>query len=105
MTQSISGKWLRVAGLTLALAAVVALALIAPVGLRANGDDAIANGDFEGGTTGWSCKSCTLSAGAPAQAGAAGQWTSTSRTARAQLIQTGISLQPNTTYELSFWAS
>lgn len=105
MTKSISGKWLRVAGLTLALAAVVALALVAPVGLRANGDDAIANGDFEGGTTGWSCKSCTLSAGAPAQDGAAGQWTSTSRTARAQLIQTGISLQPNTTYELSFWAS
>src|SRR5690606_7728149 len=57
----------------------------------------------EGGTTGWTCKSCSLSAGAPAQNGAAGQFTTTSRTARGQLMQTGIPLQPNTTYELSFW--
>jgi len=97
-------KWARVLGLALMLAALAAFAFAAPSGLRAEGDNAVANGDFEGGTTGWTCKSCTLSAGGPAQAGAAGQWTTTSRSARAQLFQTGITLQPNTTYELSFWA-
>lgn len=97
-------KWLRVAGLALALTALAVMAFAAPAGLRADGDNAVTNGDFESGTTGWTCKSCSLSAGAPAQNGAAGQFSNTSRTARGQLMQTGISLQPNTTYELSFWA-
>ena len=97
-------KWARVLGLALMMAALAAFAFAAPSGLRADGESAVANGDFESGTTGWTCKSCTLSAGNPAQAGAAGQFTNTSRTARAQLFQTNITLQPNTTYELSFWA-
>lgn len=97
-------KWLKIAGLTLALCALVLLAFSAPAQLRAAGDNAVANGDFEGGTTGWACRNCTLSAGAPAQNGAAGQFTTTSRSARGQLTQTNISLEPNTTYELSFWA-
>ncbi len=97
-------KWARVLGLALMMAALAAFAFAAPSGLRADGESAVANGDFESGTTGWTCKSCTLSAGNPAQAGAAGQFTTTSRTARAQLFQTNITLQPNTTYELSFWA-
>jgi hypothetical protein len=96
-------KWARVLGLALMLAALAAFAFAAPSGLRAEGDNAVANGDFEGGATGWTCKSCTLSVGGPAQAGAAGQFTTTSRSARAQMFQTGITLQPNTTYELSFW--
>ncbi len=95
-------KWLGLPALV--LAAMVMALLMAPGGLRAEGSNAVANGDFEGGTTGWTCKSCTLSAGSPAEAGAAGQFTTTSRSARAQLFQTGITLQPNTTYELSFWA-
>lgn len=96
-------KWVRVLGFALMMAALAAFAFAAPSGIRADGDNAVANGDFESGTTGWTCKSCSLGAGAPAQNGAAGQFTTTSRTARGQLMQTGISLQPNTTYELSFW--
>ena len=94
-------KWLGLPALV--LAAMVMALLMAPGGLRADGDNAVANGDFEGGTTGWTCKSCTLSAGDPAESGQAGQLTTTSRSARAQLFQTSITLQPNTTYELSFW--
>lgn len=97
-------KWMKVVGLGLALGVLALLAFSAPAQLRAAGSNAVANGDFESGTTGWTCKSCTLSAGAPAQNGAAGQFTTTSRTARAQIFQTNITLQPNTTYELSFWA-
>ena len=104
MLHDIHARWSRVAILGLVLGVLVLLVFAAPVGLRASGDNAVANGDFESGTTGWTCKSCTLSAGTPAQSGAAGQLTTTSRTARGQLMQTGISLQPNTTYELSFWA-
>ncbi len=97
-------KWARVLGLALIMAALAAFAFAAPAGLRADGENAVINGDFESGTTGWTCKSCTLSAGNPAQAGAAGQFMTTSRSAKAQLFQTNLTLQPNTTYELSFWA-
>src|SRR5690606_13618310 len=89
-------KWMRVLGLALVMAALAAFAFANPSGLRAVGDNAVANGDFENSTTGWACKSCTLSVGAPAQNGAAGQFTTTSRTARAQLSQSNIVLQPNT---------
>jgi len=105
MTNDATGvkwKWLGLPALV--LATMVMALLMAPGGLRAEGSNAVANGDFEGGTTGWTCKSCTLSAGDPAESGTGGQWTTTSRSARAQLIQSGIALQPNTTYELSFWA-
>ncbi len=97
-------KWTRVLGLALMMVALAAFAFAAPSGLRADGSNVVTNGDFESGTTGWTCKSCTLSAGNPAQDGAAGQFTTTSRTARGQLFQTNIALQPNTTYEISFWA-
>lgn len=97
-------QWRRLALPAIVLAALALSLLIVQGGLKAVGDNAIANGDFEGGTTGWTCKSCTLTTGAPAQEGVAGQLTSTSRSARAQLIQSGITLQPNTTYELTFWA-
>lgn len=96
-------KGLRVAGLALVLMALALVAFAAPAGLRAAGPNVVVNGDFESSTAGWTCKSCTLSAGAPAASGAAGQFTTTSRTARAQLSQTDIALEPNTTYELSFW--
>ncbi len=95
-------RWLALPALV--LAAMAFALLMAPSGLRADGENAVVNGDFEGGTTGWACKSCTLSAGNPAQAGAAGQFTTTNRSARGQLYQTSITLQPNTTYELRFWA-
>lgn len=97
-------KWSRVAGLMAVIGALVLLALAAPAGLRANGNNAVANGDFESGTTGWTCKLCTVAAGAPADSGAAAQLTTTSKTGRAQLFQNNITLQPNTTYELKFWA-
>ena len=97
-------KWQRLALPALVLAALVVALVMAPRGLRADGSNVVTNGDFESGTTGWTCKSCTLSAGNPAESGAAGQFTTTSRTARGQLYQTNIALQPNTTYELSFWA-
>jgi hypothetical protein len=100
---SLPMKWLRVAGLALALMALAIVAFAAPAGLRAEGVNAVVNGDFENGTTGWTCRYCTASAGAPAASGAAGQFTTTHRTARAHLSQTNITLEPNTTYELSFW--
>ena len=94
----------RIAILGLALTVLVLLAFAAPVGLRASGDNAVANGDFEGGTSSWTCKICALQTGAPAETGAAGQLTTTKKTGRAQLLQKNISLQGNTTYELRFWA-
>ncbi len=97
-------KWMRVVALTLALGALVALAFGAPAGLRADGANALANGDFESGTNGWTCKLCALTTGSPADSGAAGQLTTTKKSGRAQLFQSNISLQPNTTYELRFWA-
>ena len=97
-------KWLRVVVLALALTALAVVAFAAPAGLRADGENVVVNGDFENGTTAWTCNSCTLSAGTPAENGAAGQFANTSRTARGQLSQNGITLQPNTTYVLSFWA-
>lgn len=96
-------QWLRIGvlGLVMALLAVVAFA--APARLRAAGENAVANGDFESGATGWTCKTCSVVTGAPAQAGAAAQLTTLQKTGRAQFYQNGISLQPNTTYEFKFW--
>ncbi len=97
-------NWLRVVALALALGALVVLALAAPAGLRAAGDNAVANGDFESGTSGWACKICALTTGSPADSGAAAQWSTTKKTGRSQLYQSNITLLPNTTYELRFWA-
>ena len=97
-------KWMRVVALTLALGALAMLAFAAPAGLRADGDNAVANGDFESGTNGWTCKVCTLTTGSPADNGAAAQWSTTKKTSRSQLYQSNITLLPNTTYELRFWA-
>lgn len=101
---SMHAKWKRVTVPGLALAVLVLLAFAAPGGLQASGDNAVANGDFESGTTGWTCKLCTLQTGAPAESGVAGQFTTTKATGRGQIFQRNISLQANTTYELRFWA-
>jgi hypothetical protein len=97
-------KWKRAFYPALILGVFITVMTAAPAGLWAAGDNAVANGDFESGTTGWTCKGCSLTTGAPAQAGSAAQLTTTNRRAPAQLLQSNISLQPNTTYELSFWA-
>ena len=104
MAKRLSGKWLRIGALVFAISAVVVLVLSAPVGLRASGDNAVANGDFESGTTGWTCKLCTLSTGSPAESGTAGQLTTTKATGRGQIFQKNITLQAGVTYELRFWA-
>lgn len=97
-------RWTRMAGLALILSALVMMAIAMPPGLRASEDNAVANGDFDSNTTGWTCKICTLQTGAPAEGGTAAQLATTKTTGRAQLFQNNISLLPNTTYELRFWA-
>ena len=100
-----SWKWWLSA--TLALGLFALLALIVPNGLRAaaNGTNLVANPGFEEGVKSWTCKSCILTATTPAHSGAkAGQLRTTSRSARAQLFQSGRALTPGTEYELSFWA-
>lgn len=92
---------------TLALGLFALLALIVPSGLRAeaNTTNLVANPGFEEGVKSWTCKSCILTATTPAHSGAkAGQMRTTSRSARAQLFQSGRVLTPGTEYELSFWA-
>ena len=95
-------QWLRIGVLGFVLAALAVFAFAAP-GLRAAGENAVANGDFESGAGGWTCKACSVVTGAPAQTGAAAQLTTLQKTGRAQFYQNGISLQPNTTYEFKFW--
>ena len=94
----------RVVGLALLAGVMALLAFVAPTGLWAAGDTVVVNGDFESGTTAWACKLCKLATGAPAQNGAALQMTTTKPSGRTQLWQNDIVLQPNTTYELKFWA-
>ena len=103
-TNTLQAKWSRIIALTLILGALIVMAIAAPMSLRAAGDNAVVNGEFESGTTGWTCKICTVTAGTPAESGAAAQLTTTKTTGRAQLFQNNITLQPNTTYELRFWA-
>jgi hypothetical protein len=88
------------------MGALMVLALAAPAGLRAEADatNAVTNGGFESGKANWSCWPCQLTFGSPAQSGAAAQMVTTKTTSRSQLLQKNISLQPNTTYELKFWA-
>lgn len=95
-------KWSALGLGFLLVAAVLALSL--PRGLRAAGDNVVVNGDFENGANDWTCKLCNLITGSPAQSGAAAQLTTTKPSGRAQLWQNDIALQPNTTYELEFWA-
>lgn len=94
----------RVAGLALLVGVMALLAFVAPTGLWAAGDTVVVNGGFENGTNEWKCKLCNLSTGSPAQSGAAAQMTTTKTSGRAQLMQNNIVLQPDTTYELKFWA-
>jgi hypothetical protein len=65
----------------------------------------IVNGNFENGTQGWTAKLATFTAAAPAHGGSnAAQLKTTKKTGKAQLYQSNISLQAQSTYELSFWA-
>ncbi|MBP6016600.1 MAG: carbohydrate binding domain-containing protein, partial [Candidatus Promineofilum sp.] len=91
-------------GVALLAGVMALLAFVAPAGLWAAGETVVVNGDFENGTNGWACKQCSLATGSPAQDGAAGQMTTTKVSGRAQLLQNNIVLQPDTTYELKFWA-
>lgn len=97
-------KWKRATGIGLGLVALALLVFTVPSYLKAAEGNVVANGDFEGGTAGWTCKICTLSVGTPAQTGSAAQMKTTKTTGRALLFQNNITLEPNTTYELKFWA-
>ena len=65
-------QWLRIGVLGFVLAALAVFAFAAP-GLRAAGENAVANGDFESGAGGWTCKACSVVTGAPAQTGVLGR--------------------------------
>ena len=49
----LTDRWMRMAGLALVLSALVMMAIAMPPGLRASEDNAVANGDFDSNTTGW----------------------------------------------------
>ncbi len=101
------GTLLRPLGFILAVSVFVFFALLVPGGLRAEPAeiDVVVNPGFESGVQPWVCKTCILTAGAPAYSGAAaGQLRTTHRTTLAQLIQNNLTLQPNTQYQLTFWA-
>lgn len=109
MTTKRDSGWLRPAALFLALGAFILFVLVLPAGLRAAAQPAdgnvVLNPGFEGGVGSWTCKTCVLTAGAPAQSGAAaGQLRTTHRTTLAQLLQSNLPLQPNTQYQFTFWA-
>lgn len=99
-------KWARIVGVAMGLVVLAGLVLAAPSGLRAetDGTNVISNPGFENGATSWTCRGCKLTLGAPADSGAAAQFATTKSGGRVQLWQNGITLQPNTTYELRFWA-
>lgn len=102
-------NWARGAGLLAAIGVLVFLALAASnmggVSAAAEGGNIIANPGFENGTGSWACAQCKLTSGAPAQSGsAAGQMVTTNRTGRAQLFQKNLTVQADTTYEVTFWA-
>ena len=99
-------KSARIGMLLLGAVLLTLLTMTMVTGISAqSGTNVVVNGSFENATQGWRCTYCTIAAGAPAQAGAAaGQLQTTSATKRAQLYQTSITLQPNTQYEISFWA-
>lgn len=103
-----SVRLLRTAALALIVGVFAFLAVVIPTARGAAGatdTNVVVNPGFESGVQSWTCKSCALSAGTPAQNGAAaGQMRTTSRTARAQLFQSNLALQPRTQYELTFWA-
>lgn len=106
MAGKIDKKSLRIGGLVMGIAALMMLGLFAVSGISAQSSaNVVANGSFESGVQNWTCSYCTLTAGAPAQSGAAAaQLRTTSAGKRAHLFQKGIALRPNTQYELSFWA-
>ena len=110
MTKEVpSVKLLRASALVLVTGLFVFLAVIIPTvwgaPASATNTNVVANPGFESGVSPWTCKSCALTAGAPAYSGAAaGQMNTTSRTARGQLFQSNLALQPQTQYQLTFWA-
>ena len=99
--------WLRAPFLVVMIGLLGFLALLGPSLLLADTSaaNAVANPGFEAGVKNWKCTNCRITSGSPAQAGAAaGQLRTTSRTARAQLFQSGVDLWPATEYQLTFWA-
>ena len=99
--------WLRATFLVVMIGLLGFLALLGPSLLLADTSaaNAVANPGFEAGVKNWKCTNCRITSGSPAQAGAAaGQLRTTSRTARAQLFQSGVDLWPATEYQLTFWA-
>ena len=99
--------WLRATFLVVMIGLLGCLALLGPSLLLADprAATAVANPGFESGVKNWKCTNCRITSGSPAQAGAAaGQLRTTSRTARAQLFQSGVDLWPATEYQLTFWA-
>lgn len=68
-------------------------------------NNVVINAGFEGGKAPWVCRRCALTTGSPAQeGGAAAQLSNTTASSRGLLFQGNIALQPNTAYELTFWA-
>lgn len=112
MDMSSRKKWVRaglaaiVVGLVAFFGMVLPTALgAAETGVAATTTNTLVNGDFEAGVAPWTCKNCTLTAGTPAHEGAAAaQLRTTNIRARAQLFQRGITLSPQTEYQLTFWA-
>ncbi|MEZ4515602.1 MAG: carbohydrate binding domain-containing protein [Chloroflexota bacterium] len=102
-------KFARGVGLVIGLGIFIFLAVVNPSQAKVSSADtqsnAITNPGFENGIGSWICRKCNLTSGQPAHSGsAAGQMKTTSNTARGMLFQKNISLQPKTTYELTFWA-
>jgi hypothetical protein len=97
----------RISALSLAMLAV--FMFVVPLALRAEADanqaNLISNGTFEGGTQTWSCHACTVSAVSPGQSGTKAAQIKTNRSdTQAQFYTFNLPLQPNTQYELHFWA-
>lgn len=90
-----------------ALFACVALvfAIAASLGtVGAAGSNVVNNGDFGNGKSGWTNRRTTFNVGTPGHNGPAAHIANNTSSSMGQLLQSGISLQPNTEYEISFWA-
>ena len=86
------------------VALVAAIASISGVQGQTAGEQIIANGDFEGGSAGWSGYQLVATIGAPGQSGAAAHLQNAGDDIRGQFYQDGLALAPNTAYLLTFWA-
>lgn len=67
------------------------------------GEELIANGEFESGSDGWTPHRVNVTVGEPGQPGQAAH-VQNSTTARGQFYQSGLTLAPNTPYQLTLWA-